>query len=154
VFIIYAATNGYLDDLPVSARGQVREGAVSVHGGQVSDVGHAIAKTGALDEKTEETMKKALDEFKAGFRVEVEGAQMKRSEPAGKWWKQAEHDLDVARDLAAQSHWDTCAHMCQQAVELAIKALWMDAKQVEMAPRTHWVAQMASDLGCSKGCGR
>jgi HEPN domain-containing protein len=37
--------------------------------------------------------------------------------------------------------------MCQQAVELAVKALWIDAKQVEMPPRTHWVAQMAVDLG-------
>lgn len=75
---------------------------------------------------------------------------MRRSELADKWWKQAEHDLDVARDLATQSHWDTCAHMCQQAVELAVKALWIDAKQVEMPPRTHWVAQMASDLGAPR----
>jgi HEPN domain-containing protein len=75
---------------------------------------------------------------------------MKRSEVADKWWRQAEHDLQVAHDNAALGHSDTCAHMCQQAVELAVKALWIDAKQVDMPPRTHWVAQMASDLGAPK----
>jgi HEPN domain-containing protein len=72
---------------------------------------------------------------------------MKRSEWANKWWQQAKHDLVAARALAANGHWDTCALMCQQAVELAVKALWIDTKQVEMPPRTHWVAQMAVDLG-------
>lgn len=75
---------------------------------------------------------------------------MKRSEVADKWWRQAKHDLDVARDLTESRHWDTCAHMCQQAVELAVKALWMDVKQVEAPPRTHWVAQMASDVGAPR----
>jgi HEPN domain-containing protein len=75
---------------------------------------------------------------------------MERGEVADKWWKQAEHDFQVARDNAALGHWDTCAHMCQQAVELAVKALWIDAKQVDLPPRTHWVAHMASDLGAPK----
>jgi HEPN domain-containing protein len=72
---------------------------------------------------------------------------MKRSEVADKWWRQAKHDLDVADSLAAQGHWDACALMCQQAAELAVKALWIDAKQVEMPPKTHWVASMAVELG-------
>jgi len=72
---------------------------------------------------------------------------MKRSEWADKWWQQAKHDLEVARGLALQGHWDACALMCQQAVELAIKALWVDTQKVQMPPKTHWVAQMADDLG-------
>ena len=75
---------------------------------------------------------------------------MKRSEWANKWWQQAKHDFEVAGDLALQSHWDTCVLMCQQAVELAIKALWVDAMQADMPPRTHWVAQLAADLGAPK----
>lgn len=72
---------------------------------------------------------------------------MKRSELADGWYRQAKHDYDVARDLAIQDHWDTCVQMCQQAVELAVKALWVDAMSVDMPPRTHWVARMAIDLG-------
>ena len=75
---------------------------------------------------------------------------MKRSEWAGKWWQQAKHDIEVAYGLAANGHWDACALMCQQAVELAVKALWMDRHQVEMPPKTHWVARMAVDLGAPK----
>lgn len=75
---------------------------------------------------------------------------MKRSEIADNWWRQAKHDLQVAVDNAALGHADTCAHMCQQAVELAVKALWIDVKQVEAPPRTHWVAQMAVDLGAPR----
>lgn len=72
---------------------------------------------------------------------------MKRSEWADKWWQQAVHDFEVARSLEAQGYWDTCALMCQQAIELAIKALWIDAKDAEMPPKTHWVGQMAVELG-------
>lgn len=72
---------------------------------------------------------------------------MKRSEWADKWWQQAKHDLEAARSLAGTGHWDACAMWCQQAVELAVKALWIDSKQVEMPPKTHWVAQMATELG-------
>jgi len=75
---------------------------------------------------------------------------MKRSEVADKWWRQAVHDLQVARDNVALGNFDTCAHMCQQAVELAVKALWIDAKRVEAPPKTHWVAQMAAELGAPR----
>jgi len=69
VFIIYAATNGYLDDLPVAAAAKFEKELYPFMADKYPDVGHAIAKTGALDEKTEETMKKALDEFKGQFRA-------------------------------------------------------------------------------------
>ncbi len=67
VFIIYAVTNGYLDDLPVSAAGKFEKELYIFMADKYPDVGHAIAKTGVFDEKTEETLKKALNEFKAGF---------------------------------------------------------------------------------------
>ena len=69
VFIIYAATNGYLDDLPVTAVAKFEKTLYPFMADKYPDVGHAIAKTGVLDEKTEETLKKALDQFKGEFGV-------------------------------------------------------------------------------------
>ncbi len=69
VFIIYAATNGYLDDLPVDAADKFEKELYPFMADKYPDVGHAIAKTGAMDEKTEETLKKALDEFKGQFKA-------------------------------------------------------------------------------------
>jgi F-type H+-transporting ATPase subunit alpha len=69
VFIIYAATNGYLDDLPVTAVPKFEKELYPFMADKYPDVGHTIAKTGVLDEKTEETLKKALGELKGEFSV-------------------------------------------------------------------------------------
>ena len=69
VFIIYAVTNGYLDELPVTAVQKFEKELYLFIADKYPDVGHEIAKTGALDDKTTEKLKKALEEFKAGFRA-------------------------------------------------------------------------------------
>ena len=68
VFIIYAATNGYTDTLPVNKCRAFEKGLYLVLADKYPDVGHVIEKTGVLDESME-TMKKALDEFKAQFKA-------------------------------------------------------------------------------------
>ncbi|MCL5104739.1 MAG: HEPN domain-containing protein [Armatimonadetes bacterium] len=73
---------------------------------------------------------------------------MKRSEWADVWWQQAEHDLQAAEVLRKECFWDTCALMCEQAAEKAVKALWIDMKQTD-PPKTHRVDQMLGDLGAA-----
>lgn len=62
------------------------------------------------------------------------------------WWTQAERDIGAAQLLRANEYWETCALMCQQAAEKALKALWIDIRHSE-PPKTHWVERLASDLG-------
>ncbi len=69
VFIIYAVTNGYLDELPVTAAQKFEKELYSFMADKYPEVGHEIAKTGAIDDKTGETLKKALDEFKKQFKA-------------------------------------------------------------------------------------
>ena len=68
VYIIYAATNGYLDDLPASEARPFEEALYAFMADKYPDLGHVIEKTGVLEEKSTETMKKALEEFKAQFK--------------------------------------------------------------------------------------
>ena len=70
---------------------------------------------------------------------------MKRSEWADTWLQQAKHDLEAARALRDSGFWDTCALMCQQAAEKAVKALWIDVKSAA-PPRIHWVERLAEEL--------
>ncbi|MCX8052370.1 MAG: F0F1 ATP synthase subunit alpha [Armatimonadetes bacterium] len=67
VAIIYAATNGYLDDLPVSACRRFEKELYEFMADRYPDVGHVIEETGELDEKTAQTLKKAIEEFKGRF---------------------------------------------------------------------------------------
>ncbi|MCE5198456.1 MAG: F0F1 ATP synthase subunit alpha [Armatimonadota bacterium] len=69
IFIIFAATNGYLDDLPVSAARKFEKELQAFMDDKYPDVGHVIQKTGIIDDKTMETLKKAIGEFKAQFKV-------------------------------------------------------------------------------------
>ena len=71
---------------------------------------------------------------------------MKRSEHADAWLQQAEHDIGAARLLRSNGYWDTCALMCQQAAEKAIKAVWIDVKG-SAPPKVHWVERLAEELG-------
>ena len=68
---IWAATNGYLDDIPVSQvprfHQELRE-ALRAEGSVLK----AIIETGDLSDETVETLKKAADGFKEGFFVEEE----------------------------------------------------------------------------------
>ena len=67
VFIIYAGTNGYLDDLPVSAVRKFESELYAFMADKYPDIAHTIERTGAMDEKMVETLKHALDEFKGQF---------------------------------------------------------------------------------------
>ena len=67
IFLIYAGTNGYLDDIPVTAIKKFEPELYAFMADKYPDLGFTIEKTGDLDEKSMETLKKALDEFKAQF---------------------------------------------------------------------------------------
>ncbi|MHB9038299.1 MAG: F0F1 ATP synthase subunit alpha [Armatimonadota bacterium] len=67
--IIFAATNGYLDDLPVTAARKFEKELYAFMADKYPDVGHTIDKTGVIDEKTMETIKTALSAFKAQFKA-------------------------------------------------------------------------------------
>ena len=67
VFIIYAATNGYLDNIPVSACRRFEKELYAFMADRYPDVAHVIERTGVLDDKTAETLKNAVHEFKASF---------------------------------------------------------------------------------------
>lgn len=69
IFIIYAATNGFLDDLPVSAVSKFEKELYPFMAYKYPDIGHTILKTEELSEETEEALKKALSEFKEGFKA-------------------------------------------------------------------------------------
>ncbi|NLN78216.1 MAG: F0F1 ATP synthase subunit alpha [Armatimonadetes bacterium] len=68
IFIIYAATSGFLDDLPVSSIAKFEQELYPFMNDKYPDIGHTILKTGDLDENTEESLKKALTEFKSSFK--------------------------------------------------------------------------------------
>ncbi|MDH7600763.1 MAG: F0F1 ATP synthase subunit alpha [Armatimonadota bacterium] len=67
VVIIYAATHGYLDDLPVSACRRFEKELLAFVDERYPDIGHVIESTGEIDEKTEAAIKKAIEEFKNQF---------------------------------------------------------------------------------------
>jgi len=65
VTILYAVTNGYLDDVPTA---RVRAFESAFHRFMASthpEIGDAIARTGVLSEETEARLKDAIQEFKA-----------------------------------------------------------------------------------------
>lgn len=68
-----------------------------------------------------------------------------RSEVAP-WWRQAEADLDTARVTPAASKFYAASWFAQQAVEKALKALYMERNGV-LAPRTHDLNFLARQLG-------
>ena len=74
---------------------------------------------------------------------------MRRTEWADTWLQQGKHDLQAARALRKEGFWDTCALMCQQAAEKAVKALWIDVKSSD-PPKVHNVEKLAADLGAPR----
>jgi F-type H+-transporting ATPase subunit alpha len=67
VYIIYAGTNGYLDELPVKDVRRFESELYKFMDEKYPDLGHGIEKTGVLDDAGVETLKKALEEFKKQF---------------------------------------------------------------------------------------
>jgi F-type H+-transporting ATPase subunit alpha len=70
VMILYTVINGYLDDIPVDKVTAFEADFNRFMEASYTQVGETIAKTKELDDKTEETLKKAIDEFKKGFAKE------------------------------------------------------------------------------------
>jgi len=67
VMVIYAGYNGYLDDLPVEAVRKFEVGLLAFMAERYPDVGERIRSSGQLSPETEATLKRAIEEFKAGF---------------------------------------------------------------------------------------
>jgi F-type H+/Na+-transporting ATPase subunit alpha len=72
VMSLWAATNGYLDDLPVEEVGRFEEGLIDHLRSRHSGIGDTIRDTGKLEEDTETQLKSAVEEFKNSFTDQVE----------------------------------------------------------------------------------
>jgi F-type H+-transporting ATPase subunit alpha len=70
VTILYAVNNGYLDDIPVNRVSAFEEGFRTFMETGRAELCRTIGETKALDEKSEEELKKALEEFKQGLSAE------------------------------------------------------------------------------------
>ncbi len=72
VVIIYAGTNGYLDEYDVSAIGAYEEQLYSFVENTRPEIFTNIRQSGAIDAETEKSLKEALSEFKSMFVTEGE----------------------------------------------------------------------------------
>jgi F-type H+/Na+-transporting ATPase subunit alpha len=68
VMILYAVINGYLDDIPLENVAEFESGFHNFIESSYSDLGKNIAQTKAMSKEDEETLKKAITEFKQGFK--------------------------------------------------------------------------------------
>jgi len=67
VMILYAAINGFVDDVPVTRVGDFEIGFQRYMQSQHPEIGETIASTLELNEKTEEKLKAAIADFKRTF---------------------------------------------------------------------------------------
>jgi F-type H+-transporting ATPase subunit alpha len=67
VAILYAAVNGYLDDIPVAKVGAFEAGFHKFLDANHPEILQTMAKTGELGKDNEEKLKAAVTEFKQGF---------------------------------------------------------------------------------------
>jgi HEPN domain-containing protein len=74
---------------------------------------------------------------------------MKNSQEITNWIKQADHDLLMAKKIIKEEGYDTCAFLCQQAVEKYLKAFFIH-KNKKNPPKTHYLDELAKGLGCPK----
>ncbi len=63
VMVIYAAVNGYADEVPVERMGEWQEGVIRYINSSYPDVGGNLASSGKLDDSTVSMMKEALESF-------------------------------------------------------------------------------------------
>ncbi len=70
ILIIYAAVNGYLDDIPVSEIKRYEEELYQFVEGTHPEVGEEILKKKELDDALRELLNKVLDEFKERFVIQ------------------------------------------------------------------------------------
>ncbi len=69
VMILYAVINGYLDEIPVNKIIAFEADFRTFMENNQAKLCETIAGTKELDEKSEETLKKAIEEFKQGFSI-------------------------------------------------------------------------------------
>ena len=74
VMILYAAINGYLDDVPVGKLSQFEVGLYDFMENTYPEIGKAIVSTKEIAGETEESLKAAILEFKKDFSILVEGS--------------------------------------------------------------------------------
>ena len=67
IAIIYAATNGYLDDLPVERVKAAEEALLPFLHDRYADVIYAVNSTRTLAPETEQKLKQGIEEFKTRF---------------------------------------------------------------------------------------
>ena len=68
VMVIFAGTQGYLDDLPVEAVRPFEREFLEFMRERYPEVGRTIRETGDLPEETEKLLRKAIEEFKGEFK--------------------------------------------------------------------------------------
>jgi F-type H+-transporting ATPase subunit alpha len=67
VMILYAVINGFMDDIPIEKVSAFEADFYSYAESSYNTLGKAIAETRSLSKENEETLKKAITEFKQGF---------------------------------------------------------------------------------------
>ncbi len=72
VEIIFAAVNGYLDDLSTDVLARFEEEFLAFMESEYPEVGHAITTTKQLEESTEGKLREALDQFRERFKAAAE----------------------------------------------------------------------------------
>jgi len=82
VMIIYVATHGYLDDLPLEAVKKFEEEFYPFMEKEYPDVGHTIATSKDLDENTEKKLNEAITKFKQEFKAKLESTESAVERPA------------------------------------------------------------------------
>ncbi len=68
--VIFAGTNGYTDDLPKNVLARFEKDLIAYMNEKYPDLAHTVEKTGELDDNSMASLKKGVEEFKAGFKVE------------------------------------------------------------------------------------
>jgi HEPN domain-containing protein len=64
---------------------------------------------------------------------------------AEQWWKQAKRDLQTAQNCNSSKDYYACAFFCQQSVEKALKALYIEKKR-ESPRTTHSLIYYATEV--------
>jgi F-type H+-transporting ATPase subunit alpha len=67
VMVLYAVINGYMDDIPLDKIAAFETGFFSFVESSYADLGKTIGGTKELSAESEETLKKAIQEYKQGF---------------------------------------------------------------------------------------
>ena len=72
VVSIWAATNGYLDDVPLDKARDFEGGLLETVGSRGSGILDTIRETGKLEDDTIESLKKIVEDFKSSFTDKVD----------------------------------------------------------------------------------